>query len=260
MKKIKIVMFIGPSGSGKSTCVKALTGEKFRPLLENGLSKYFRMEQYSTREPREDELVDNNSPYVFISDNRFDILVSDGIIFEERSYDMINSKGESVTVRYGSSLHGTIDTINEYNEDPTNAVANKDNYCITAECTLEMVSSYINMVMKLNSDPDHTFGNKNYQIELVPIVIKNKDSRRLREIMNRDCKHNDDKLDEVIRRFAQDKIDFSDLNFYHMYDMVADFNKFIVDRGAGNIIYPRTINNEYGHSMDNLLEAIKHII
>lgn len=265
MKKLKIVMFIGPSGSGKSTCVETLTKSSFKPILESHMSRYFRMEQYTTRERRDDEI--EQSPYTFVSDSEFKEHRNCNNIFEARSYDMINKSNETVTVHYGSSLCKTIDSIDTYNE-ANDTTINKDNYYIAAECTLEMAFSYIDLVRTVLSGNQKSL--VGYDIELVPVVIKNKDSCRLRKIMDRDCKYDDKALDETIRRFVQDKSDFSERKFTEMYDEIKALNYYILDKcrtKAGvqlkntcHIVYPRVLNIDYRSSMDNLLTLINNII
>ncbi len=161
----KIFYIMGKSSSGKDTI--------YKKILEKNYLNLKRIVMYTTRPIREGEA--DGIEYIFVNNNRFQYLQSEGKIIESRSYQTI----------YGEWKYFTV---NDNQIDLKNY-----NYLM-----IGTVESY--------KKTKKYYGNE----FIVPIYIEVEDGLRLERALTRERQQTFPKYEEMCRRFLADQIDFSE--------------------------------------------------
>ena len=165
----KIFVFMGKSSSGKDTLFKEL----LKSATELDVVPYV---LYTTRPMRENE--EHGKDYFFVTDEKFEKLISEGKMIEYRAYNNV----------HGVWKYGTVSD-NQFDTDKNIAII----------LTLEGYNSLVDSKVISNED-------------IIPIYIEVEDGERLTRALAREKQQKQPKYKELCRRFIADSEDFSEEN------------------------------------------------
>lgn len=165
----KIFVFMGKSSSGKDTLFKEL----LKSATELDVVPYV---LYTTRPMRENE--EHGKDYFFVTDEKFEKLISEGKMIEYRAYNTV----------HGVWKYGTVSD-NQFDTDKNIAII----------LTLEGYNSLADSKVISNKD-------------IIPIYIEVEDGERLTRALAREKQQKQPKYKELCRRFIADSEDFSEEN------------------------------------------------
>lgn len=165
----KIFVFMGKSSSGKDTLFKEL----LKSATELDVVPYV---LYTTRPMRENE--EHGKDYFFVTDEKFEKLISEGKMIEYRAYNTV----------HGVWKYGTVSD-NQFDTDKNIAII----------LTLEGYNSLISSEVICTEN-------------IIPIYIEVEDGERLTRALAREKQQKQPKYKELCRRFIADSEDFSEEN------------------------------------------------